>query len=75
MAVGVLTPAYLLLPLQRVMNCLLTFVYPKEDSRNGAIYDDRRCRLAVKVTHIFYMKGFPWIRKTNARSEKNGNIA
>lgn len=38
-----------------VMNCLLTFVYPKEDSRNGAIYDARRCKLAVKVTYIFFL--------------------
>jgi hypothetical protein len=55
-----------------VMNCLLTFVYPKEDSKNGAMYVARRCKLAVKVTHICHMKAFFLQNKyTNCKGIKN----
>jgi hypothetical protein len=55
------------------MNCLLTFVYPKEDSRNAAVYDDRRCKRAVKVNPYLSCESFSLdqgINKVNMGSEK-----
>jgi hypothetical protein len=64
MAVGVLTACIPAAPtVACVMICLLTFVYPKGDGRNDAVYDVRRCILSVKLTRIYNVKGFPWIKE------------